>query len=219
MNRMVNDLLEWKGPKDGPFQIYQGDSRGPIEAIKPHSASVIITSPPYPNEKDYTRTTRLESVILDLIRNKGELKSLKRSLVRSNTRNVYSSDTNELYVESIEEIQRIANEIEARRIEMGKTSGFERMYHRVARHYFGGMARHLQEMKRILKPGAYLAYVVGDQASYLQVMIRTGDLLSEVAESLGYKVIRKDLFRTRFATATKQQIREEVVIFQWKGEK
>ena len=28
---------------------------------------IVITSPPYPNEKDYTRTTRLESVLLGYI--------------------------------------------------------------------------------------------------------------------------------------------------------
>ena len=36
-----------------------------------------------------------------------------------------------------------ADEIERRRIELGKTSGFERMYARVVKLYFGGMARHL----------------------------------------------------------------------------
>ena len=33
-------------------------------------ADAVITSPPYPNEKDYTRTTRLESVLLGFIRTK-----------------------------------------------------------------------------------------------------------------------------------------------------
>ncbi len=33
----------------------------------------------------------------------------------------------------------IAREIEARRIQMGKTSGFERLYARVTRLYFGGI--------------------------------------------------------------------------------
>ncbi len=64
---------------------------------------------------------------------------------------------------------------------------------------------------------ARLGYVVGDQASYLQVMIRTGQLLAEIAESLGYRVESIDLFRTRLATATKEQIREEVLVLSWPG--
>ena len=79
------------------------------------------------------------------------------------------------------------------------------------------MARHLAEMRPILRPGACLAYVVGDQASYLRVMIRTGQLLAEIAQSLGYKLVRIDLFRTRLATATKEQLREEVVVLGWPG--
>src|SRR5439155_20571338 len=104
------------------------------------------------------------------------------------------------------EIHRIADAIEARRVELGKTSGFERMYARVTRLYFGGMARHLAELRPLLRPGAQLAYVVGDQASYLRVMIRTGQLLADLAKSLGYEVTGIDLFRTRLSTATKEQL-------------
>ena len=83
--------------------------------------------------------------------------------------------------------------------------------------YFGGMAQHLACLRRLLRPGALLGYVVGDQASYLRVMIRTGQLLAEIAESLGYKVEGIDLFRTRMATATREQLREEVLILRWPG--
>ncbi|RLC70033.1 MAG: DNA methyltransferase, partial [Chloroflexi bacterium] len=102
-------------------------------------------------------------------------------------------------------------------IELGKTSGFEKMYARVAKLYFGGMARHFSELTKILKPGAKLAYVVGDQASYLRVMIRTGQILTDIAEKLGYQVERIDLFRTRFATATQSELREEVIVLRWPG--
>ena len=77
------------------------------------------------------------------------------------------------------EIRNIAEAIEQRRVELGKTSGFERLYPRVTQLYFGGMARHLASLRPVLRPGARLAYVVGDQASYLRVMIRTGQLLAE----------------------------------------
>src|SRR5205807_2073381 len=107
--------------------------------------------------------------------------------------------------------------IEARRIKMGKTSGFERLYHRVTKLYFGGMTRHLSELRNVLRPGSQLAYIVGDQASYLRVLIRTGHLLANIARSLGYEVVGIDLFRTRLATATKEQLREEVVVLRWPG--
>jgi hypothetical protein len=118
-------------------------------------------------------------------------------------------------VEQFPVIQDLAGRIERKRIELGKTSGFERLYARVTKLYFGGMARHLSELRRVLRPGAKLAYVVGDQASYLRIMIRTGSILAEIASALGYQVLSIDLFRTRLATATREQLREEVVCLLW----
>jgi hypothetical protein len=199
-------------------RVFQGDARFPEQHIAPGSVDGVITSPPYPNEKDYTRTTRLESVILGLIRNKDDLRAIKQGLVRSNTRSVYKADTDDELITDIPEIMDLAGAIEKRRLELGKTSGFERMYARVTKLYFGGMTRHLAGLRAVLKPGARLAYVVGDQASYLRVMIRTGNILAGIAEKLGYHVESIDLFRTRLATATKEQLREEVVVLRWPGD-
>jgi DNA modification methylase len=199
--------------------IHHADSRQLNTLLTPESIDAVFTSPPYPNEKDYTRTTRLESVMLGFIANKAELRSLKKGLLRSNTRNVYKGDDDDSWIADHAEIQAISSEIESRRIAMGKTSGFEKLYGKVTKLYFGGMARHLAELRPYLKPGAYLGYVVGDQASYLQVMIRTGQLIADIAQSLGYRVERIDLFRTRLATATRQQLREEVVVLQWLGDR
>ena len=142
---------------------------------------------------------------------------MKQGLLRSNTRGVYVKDTDDAWVEENAEIQDISDRIEQRRIELGKTSGFEKLYPRVTQLYFGGMKRHLAALQPILKPGARLAYVVGDQASYLRVMIRTGELLADVARNVGYEVDGIDLFRTRFSTATKADLREEVLLLRWTG--
>jgi DNA modification methylase len=214
---MVCDLTDAPRIEGNPTKIFLADSREMSKVLAPNSISAVFTSPPYPNEKDYTRTTRLESVILGFINSKDELRALKRGLVRSNTRGVYKADDDDKWVADNKSVQKIANAIEDRRIELGKTSGFEKLYPRVTRLYFGGMARHLSELREFLKPGAKLGYVVGDQASYLRVMIRTGQLIGEIAESLGYTVENIDLFRTRHATATREQIREEVVVLSWPG--
>ena len=79
------------------------------------------------------------------------------------------------------------------------------------------MAKHLIELKPYLRDGASLAYVVGDQASYFQIPIRTSKLLGEVAESIGnYKVERVDTFRKRFATATETWLNEDVLVLKYK---
>lgn len=215
---IAHDLRQIHGDKmSTPSDVHLADSRTILHTLAPQSVDAVITSPPYPNEKDYTRTTRLESVLLGFIESKADLQALKRGLLRSNTRGVYKGDDDDQWVAKHPEVQRIAADIEARRVELGKTSGFERMYARVTKLYFGGMARHLSDLRTILRPGAHLAYVVGDQASYLRVFIPTGHILADIAQSLGYQVIGIDLFRTRLATATKQQLREEVVVLRWPG--
>lgn len=214
---MRQDLATVKHRTAVPCQAHQGDSREAVKALAPKSIHAVITSPPYPNEKDYTRTTRLESTILGFIVNRKELQKFKRTLIRSNTRNIYKDDSDDEYISNHPGILRLADEIEKKRIELNKTSGFERLYATVTRQYFGGMARHLAGLRQALAPGAYLAYVVGDQASFFRILIRTGELLSEIAQSLGYQLVGIDLFRTRLSTATRGHLREEVVVLRWPG--
>ena len=217
MHMIAGDVEGHRDRARVPAEAIEADAREVDKVLEPRSVSAVITSPPYPNEKDYTRTTRLESVVLGLVRNRQELRSLKHNLIRSNTRGVYISDTDHHEVADNVGIQEIAEAIEQRRIELGKTSGFERRYAQVTRLYFGGIRRHLASLRPVLRPQAQLAYVVGDQASYLRVMIRTGQILAEIAESLGYRVTGIDLFRTRPSTATGEQLREEVVLLEWPG--
>jgi DNA modification methylase len=217
VKKIAADLRSISGIAYPSASVYFADAREIGKILKSDSIDAVITSPPYPNEKDYTRTTRLESVLLGFIESKDELRELKKRFVRSNTRSVYKSDEDDAWVAHHTAIQKIADAIEKRRIELKKDSGFERLYPRLTKLYFGGMARHLSELRTVLRPGAQLAYVVGDQASYLRVMIRTGELLADIAQELGYELVQIDLFRTRFATATKEALREEVVVLKWRG--
>jgi DNA modification methylase len=216
IEKIASDLRRVTGKHFHDSEVHLADSRD-LGILEPNSVDAVITSPPYPNEKDYTRTTRLESVLLGFINSKEELRDLKKRLVRSNTRGIYKGDDDDRWISDFPEIHRIADQIEKRRLELGKDSGFERLYPKATKLYFGGMAKHLSELRRVLRPGAQLAYVVGDQASYLRIMIRTGQILGEIAQKLGYELVNIDLFRTRLATATKEQLREEVVVLKWRG--
>ena len=220
VQQMIGDLEEFSDRSQVESTIVLSDSR--MECLDCYNGKVdcVITSPPYPNEKDYSRTTRLEAVMLGFIKSKEELRNTKKSFIRSNTKNVYKNDTDERFVERIKSINELSQAIEERRLDLNKTSGFEKLYSRVVKLYFGGMARHLESIKPLLKDGAHLAYVVGDQASYFQIPIRTSFLLGEVAESLGgYKVERIDTFRKRYATATGIWLNEDVLILSYERER
>ena len=217
MEDVVRDLLVLTQIGGGTATVLDHDARSLDEVIEPNSISAVITSPPYPSEKDYTRATRLESVILGFIRNRSELRDVKQELIRSNTKNVYKGDSDCKWIAGVPEVEALVSMVESSRVELNKTSGFEKLYSRVAELYFGGMARHLANLRPCLKKGAKLAYVVGDQASYFRVLIKTGELLGEIARSLGYTVVRRDLFRLRHSTSTGHKLREEVLVLRWDG--
>jgi len=175
----------------------------------------VITSPPYPNEKDYTRMTRLESVVFGFMRDRQSLREVKANLLRSNSRNIFVNDTDDQYIRTFRPVTKLAAQIEERRIELGKTSGFERLYHKIVTHYFGGMYRHLESLKKLLAPGVKLAYVVGDQMSFFRINIPTADLLGKMAEDVGYRVEGIELWRTRLSTATKLDLNENILVLSY----
>lgn len=213
VDRMVCDL-ESQPLVTASAEIVHGDARHISDYFPNQLGKVdfIITSPPYPNEKDYTRTTRLESVVLGLISSKQSLRTLKEQLLRSNSRNIFVADNDQDYIKSFDSVINIAREIEEKRIHLKKTSGFEKLYHKIVKHYFGGMYRHFESLRPLLSPDARIAYVVGDQMSFFRTHIPTAKILAEIAESLGYKVEEIELWRTRLATATKIHIDENVLI-------
>jgi len=200
-------------PRTGHSQVYHADARGLSEFVKT-PVDGVITSPPYPNEKDYTRITRLEMALLGFIRNKKDLRALKNGLLRSNTRNVFVKDDDAQYVRDIPSIVGLAQEIERRRAAKGANSGFEKLYPRVVLEYFGGMYRVLGELEKVMRRGAKAAIVVGDQMSYFRVPIQTAELLAEVVaqKQLKFKVLGIEEWRMRKATATRMDIRETILL-------
>jgi len=201
-------------PNPGEATVHCGDARY-LASLVEQPVDFVITSPPYPNEKDYTRTTRLELILLGFIQEKGDLRQVKQGMLRSHTRNIYKTDNDSAHVADIPEIQKVAEEIEHRRIERGATSGFERLYHRVVTEYFGGMYRVLKQLQQIMPPGGRLALVVGDQMSYFRVPIRTARLLSLVAHrKLDYAEVETVVWRTRRATATRMDIEEHILFLE-----
>lgn len=215
LRRIRDDLATVQGiPDPGRTTVYSGDARQ-LAALINHPIDFVITSPPYPNEKDYTRTTRLELVLMGFIREKADLRQVKEAMLRSHTRNIFVADDDSKYVVDIPEIQAVAAEVETKRLDRGATSGFERLYHRVVTEYFGGMYRVLEQLQEVMSPGGKIALVVGDQMSYFRVPIYTARLLSLVARrKLHYQETETLVWRTRRATATGMDIEEHILILE-----
>lgn len=171
-------------------EVILGDSRSEklLSAAVPGGADFVITSPPYPNEHDYTRSTRLELVVLGHVGALAELRQIKRRMVRCSTKGIYKDDDDSAYAIDNPSVDDVARELDRRAVRY--TDGFSKLYGRMVREYFGGMDHHFQSIRQALKPGGRCAYVVRDSQALLGVYIDTPAILARIATStrLGFEI-------------------------------
>ncbi|MBC8030646.1 MAG: hypothetical protein H7Z16_11090 [Pyrinomonadaceae bacterium] len=213
VRKMGSDLNAIASLNPGGVEIFQGDSRKCYELLKPTITgrfSAGICSPPYPTEHDYTRNARLELVFLGLVSDRESLRAIKEKMIRSHTKNIYKDDDDAALVTRHKAIKRIVKELERKTKDIDH--GFGRLYPTVISEYFGGMRRHFKSIRRLLKPNAMCAYVVGDQSSYLQVHIPTAKILSSLAKEVGFETDAIEHWRTRWSSATSKAVNENILI-------
>jgi hypothetical protein len=215
VTQMQEDLDQVASPKDVTSEIFQGDSRNYfdlLQAARGSKFSAVICSPPYPAEHDYTRNARLELAFLEQVSDRDTLRAIKRSMIRSHTKGIYKGDRDASFVRENSQIKAIVKEVE-QKIE-GKTYGFARLYPRVVQEYFGGMKRHLKHIRHFLCSGARCAYILGDQSSYLRVHIPTAEILSGIAQEVGFKRVEIRHWRTRWSTTTSKTLDENILLME-----
>jgi DNA modification methylase len=154
-----------------------------LNFLEPKSIDLVISSPPYLSEHDYSRITRLELVFAGYVSSGDDLRQVKKKLLRSSSKNVYKGDSLALKVTKFQEVQEIIKLVEQGAAE--RTSGFARMYPKLIGEYFGGMYAHFQALSRVLRPGAKVAYVVGDQSSFFAIPVPTAHITAQIAEGCG----------------------------------
>jgi DNA modification methylase len=154
------------------------------------SYDCLITSPPYCNRYDYTRTYALELALLGV--GEHELSHLRQQMLSCTVENrtkdllamnpawekaISAADRQEL-------LQAILAYLEAQR-DAGalNNNGIPRM----VRGYFYEMACVLSECARVLKPGAFMM-MVNDNVRYAGASISVDLILSEIAAALGFRV-------------------------------
>jgi len=213
ITRMEDDLEAARKCSPGQAHVIWGDARTLSRKALGAPASgfdAVITSPPYPTEHDYTRNSRLELAFLENVIDRNTLQTIKKKMIRSHTKGIYSSDSDEKEVAHLSRIQRLVQRIERKAAK--KKYGFARLYGKVTKEYFGGMRRHFRPLFSLLKPGARCAYVVGDQASYFRVRIPTASILGDIAVAEGFNVLEIRIWRKRWATTTQKFMNEHILL-------
>lgn len=190
---------------------FAADSREMASVIRRQSVSHVITSPPYPTEKDYTRNSRLELVFLGFVTDRGSLQEVKKEMIRSHSKGIYKDDDDSALVIDLASVQEVADEVRVKAAT--KTYGFAKLYPKIITEYFGGMRRHLRSLHPLMREGGIAAYVVGEQTCYLQTYTPTATILGEIAQLEGFEL--KEILPFRIRTGTTgggRLIKEEVLV-------
>jgi 16S rRNA G966 N2-methylase RsmD len=208
---MATDLRILSVVASARATVFLGDSRECGRLLgRREQFDMVICSPPYPAEHDYTRNTRMELALLEHVVDRESLREIKHTMIRSHTKGLYNSDNDRQYVKSDRPVQSLVAQIET--AVKGKTYGFARLYPRVAEEYFGGVVRHLRNLRNLLAPDALCAYIVGDQSSYLGVHIPTANVLAHLAEQNGYQLVEIRHWRHRWSSSMSRQVGENILI-------
>jgi len=203
-------------------KVQVGDSRDgrTLRAIPwTRQPCFVVTSPPYPTDHDYTRNSRLELAFLEEVTDLASLRRIKRRMLRSHSKGIYVGDRDYMLVRDLSAVKQIQQQI----IERAGTRshGFIEQYPKVIGNYFGGLLRHFQTLSRYIPNGSKLAYVVGDQASYLGVHVPTALIIVDMLRraNLGFDVDEIVEWRQRHASTGKSPLWEHVILMTANGVK
>jgi DNA modification methylase len=183
------ELFSVKTPQ-GKIKLLKGSCLKLLPTLPDAVYDAVITSPPYCNRYDYTRTYALELALLDV--SEKELIELRQEMISCTVENrskdllALNPDWS-LALETANSqtlLQAILNYLDNQKLRgVLNNNGIPRM----VKGYFYEMACVIQECSRVLKPGALL-FMVNDNVRYSGVSISVDMLLSNFAENLGFIV-------------------------------
>ena len=209
LNQIVSDLsanktnslfdsFESNGHKNFPVNIIHGSCLEELPKLEDNYFDFIITSPPYCNRYDYTRTYALELIYLgydhEFVRN------LRQTMLSCTVENKEKIDyLNQLYVSiqrpgTFEKVLNIYNnsaamsEVNSVLDELNKLGKLNNNnIPRMVKNYFLELCFVTFEMARITKSGGYCV-MVNDNVSYGGEEIPVDLILSEFAENFGFNI-------------------------------
>lgn len=202
---MLTDVCKNGWPRGAHWQVIRADARRLPDCDNTYTA--VITSPPYPNRHDYTRVFGVELMFGFL--NWAQTRDLRYQSFHSHPEAHPDRPGLDGYEQPIS-LKRAIGKI--------RSNGADERVSEMLSSYFLDMYLSLREVERVCKPGARIAFVVGN-AQYSGVRIEVDKLTAEVGEHAGLKC--EKLVVARYRGNSAQQMgrfgrrlsRESVVVF------
>jgi len=187
-------------PRIGCVDLRKGSCLELLPQMPDSSVDVVVTSPPYCNRYDYTRTYALELVYLDLDRD--DVKRLRQAMLSCTVEN--QAKTNELRqiyesIQQIENYHRVLSCFE-RSLALHEVLEFleseatigelnNQNIPRMVRNYFLEMCVVVFELSRVLRPEGRV-FMVNDNVRYAGEEVPVDLILSDFARCFGFEVER-----------------------------
>ena len=176
----------------GGIRLHGGSCLEILPKLNPSFYDCLITSPPYCNRYDYTRTYALELALLGV--NEADIAKLRQEMLSCTVENRAKDllKINPLWQPAVAAanrhhlLQKILEYLEFQKQQgLLNNNGIPRM----VRGYFYEMSCVIYESARILKSGAPLM-MVNDNVRYAGASIPVDIILSEIAQQLGFIIER-----------------------------
>lgn len=168
--------------------LRQADARL-CDGVDSNTVSLVVTSPPYPNNYDYADATRLEMSFLKEVEGWGDLQNtVRRHLMRSCTQHVPESSLNLDECLARPELSPIRDQLSGVCQELSEvrlTKGGKKTYHLMVASYFLDIAQTWLALRRVCQTPSEVCFVIGDSAPY-GVYVPVVEWMGALAKAAGF---------------------------------
>jgi hypothetical protein len=169
----------------GSAQCISHDARSLPQMLE--KMDVAITSPPYLNGTNYCRNTKLELLLLNIIDSEEDLGSLRTQAVTAGINNVSKRIAKPKILDCVEPTANRLDEV-----------AYDSRIPKMVRAYFADMKIVLSSMHSKMNTGGRLLLDIGD-SRFAGVHVDTPEILTQIAESVGWAFDSSTTLRTRTA--------------------
>ncbi len=185
----ARDLQHSRETVVGPHAVLKNGDARTCADVPDRFATLVLTSPPYPNNYDYADATRLEMCFFGEIDGWGDLQEKVRTrLVRSCSQHVPPKDIDLEEVLSDADVAPITgglSEVCRRLAEIRLTKGGRKTYHLMVACYFLDLARVWRSLRRVCNDHCRVCFVIGDSAPY-GVYVPVAEWMGALAIAAGF---------------------------------